>query len=95
MDYFVHNGYVGMSYGTPGNPQLISSNDAQKLMELAGLSIEQVSKDFPPAQFAEKGEPLFLLFGSNRFLQYGDISKCGDVKKRKVSKPLTINWNKT
>jgi|TARA_B110000438_G_C15523530_1_gene525270 hypothetical protein len=95
MEYFVHNGYVGMSYGTPGNPQLINIGDAQKLMELADLSIEQISKDFPPAQFAETGESLYLLFGNNRFIQYGDITKCGDVKKRNVSQPLTINWNKT
>jgi len=95
MEYFVHNGYVGWSYGTPGNPQLISEEDAKKLMALANLTIEDISQEFPPAQFAESDEELFHLFGDTRFIQYGDITKCADIKKKKVSKPLTVNWLET
>mgnify|MGYP006887124502 CR=1 FL=1 len=41
--YYVHNGYSGWSYGTPSNPQLISPEDAAKLMKSAGLSSMPVS----------------------------------------------------
>lgn len=93
MQYFVHNGYIGWSYGAPGNPQLITSEDAAELMERAGLSYEEVRADFPPALFAEEDEPLYRLFGGNRFLQYGEIEKCADIKKAKISNPLKVNWN--
>ena len=94
MEYFVHNGFIGWSYGTIGNPQLITGNDALELMKQCGLTLEEISVDFSPAQFAEKGEPLSELFGGTRFLQYGDIEKCADKKKTKISVPLNVEWNK-
>ena len=93
MQYFVHNGFIGMSYGTPGNPQLIREEDAVELMKRSGLSFEEVSADFPPAQFAEKDDALFKLFGGTRFLQYGDIKKCADKRKTKISTPLNVDWS--
>jgi hypothetical protein len=90
----MHNGYVGWAYGSPGDPQLISDEDAQILMARTGLSIEQVSAEFPPAQFAEKDTKLFSLVGGNRFLCYGDITKCGDIRKGKSTTPLPIDWSK-
>jgi hypothetical protein len=92
--YFIHNGYVGMSYGTPLDPQLITKEDAQELMRLSNLTLESISASFPPAQFAERGSPLSVFLGNTRFLCYGDISKCGGRHKRKVETPLSIDWNK-
>jgi hypothetical protein len=90
--YFVHDGYIGWSYGTPGDPQLVSSEDAEELMRRTGLTLPRVSADFPPAQFAEKESPLSRLFGGTRFLAYGDISKCGDKRERKINTPLKVDW---
>ena len=93
MEYFVHNGFMGWCYGLIGNPQLITEHDAQELMKRIGLSQEEVAAEFPPAQFAEENEPLFHLFGKCRFIQYGNIMECGDIRKSKVSKPLQVDWN--
>lgn len=62
-------------------------------MKRSGLSFEGVSADFPPAQYAEKGNSLFKLFGGSRFLQYGHIEKCADKKKTKISTPLGVDWS--
>jgi len=93
MQYFVHNGYMGWSYGTPSDPQLISSDDAAELIKRAGLSLADIAADLPPVQFAEKGEYLYHLLGNNRFLQYGDIEACGDKRPQKIYHPLEIDWN--
>ena len=92
--YFVHNGYCGWSYGTPGDPQLIAEEDAQELMHRSNLSMEQISANFPPAQFAEPDSPLFVLLGGNRFLAFSNIQKCGDRHQRKINTPLHIDWSK-
>ncbi len=94
MQYFVHNGFIGWSYGTIGNPQLITEEDALELMKRTGLTIEEISADFPPAQFAEDGDLFFKLFGGTRFLQYGDIEKCADKKKTKIGTPLNVEWSR-
>ncbi len=91
--YYVHNGYSGWSYGMPSNPQLISPEDAAKLMKSAGLSSMQVSTTLPPAQYAEAGTRLFDVTGGNRFLFFGDYTECFDVDAGKVSSPLIIDWS--
>jgi hypothetical protein len=93
MDYFVHNGYCGWSYGTPSNPQVLLESDALKLMQITGLNLEQVSTQMPPAQFTEKNTELYELFAKNRFLQYGRILDCTDINNIKISEPLNIIWD--
>ncbi|MCP1375899.1 hypothetical protein [Dyella lutea] len=90
--FFVHNGYAAWSYGTPSDPQLISANDAAKLMKVAGLSVAQVERVIPPAQYAAEGERLFHLTGGNRFLCYSDLNGCFDINQAKASEPLAIDW---
>lgn len=90
--YFVHNGYCGWSYGTPSDPQLVSAEDAAKLMRSVNLSSDQVALIQPPAQYAETGQSLFELTGGNRFLFFGSSTECADVNPDKVATPLTINW---
>ena len=90
--YFVHNGYCGWSYGTPSDPQLVSTEDAARLMRSANLSSDQVALILPPAQYAETGESLFEVTGGNRFLFFGNCTECADVNPDKVAKPLVINW---
>ena len=93
MQYFVHNGYSGWSYGTPSDPQLIAEKDALLLIDHAGLTLEEISTSLPPAEFAETESELYFKFGKNRFLQFGDITQCADVDKQKASRPLKIVWN--
>ncbi len=90
--YFVHNGYCGWSYGTPSNPQLITAADALRLMQVAGISQDQVELFIPPAQYAEEGELLFKLTGGNRFIVFATASEMADVQPTKVSQPLHIGW---
>lgn len=90
--YYVHNGYCGWAYGTPSDPQLISPEDAARLMQTAGLSSMRVSSILPPAEYAETGSRLFEVTGGNRFLFLGDHSDCSDVDSGKVSSPLVIDW---
>jgi hypothetical protein len=90
--YFVHNGYAGSGYGTPSDPQLVSAEDAAKLMQSAGLSSDQVSHTVPAAQYAETGDKLFEATGGNRFLFLGDYMECADVNPDKVAAPLFIDW---
>ncbi|WP_422909737.1 hypothetical protein ACOCLD_14985 [Pseudomonas sp. MAC6] len=61
--YFVHNGFCGWSYGTPSDPQLISFEDAAKIMQQAKLSSEQVKQTIPPAQYATEADDLYYLTG--------------------------------
>lgn len=93
MQYFVFNRHFGWSYGTPNNPQLITAEDAAELMKRAGLSKDDVAIAFPPAQFAEEGEPLFEKFGGNRYLMYGDFEKCAGKEEEKITKPLEVSWD--
>ncbi|TVK94186.1 hypothetical protein AYJ01_07805 [Shewanella algae] len=53
--YFVHNGFSAGSGKLPADPQLISEQDADKLMQFAGLEPKLVGNLTPPAQFAEEG----------------------------------------
>ena len=91
--FFVHNGYLGWSYGTPADPQLISPSDAATLMDAAGLTMTQVEQIIPPAQYAAQGDHLFLLTSGNRFLYRGNVPECADVHQNKVNEPLAINWH--
>ncbi len=43
LQYWIHNGYSGWSYGTPSDPQLITIEDAARIMIAAGLTSDQVS----------------------------------------------------
>ena len=90
--YFVHNGYWGWSYGVPCDPQLISDGDAERLMSLAGLTMPQVAEVVPPAQYASENDALFFQTGGNRFLCYGNINACVDVRSDKCREPLLIPW---
>jgi len=90
--YFVHNGFSGWSYGTPSDPQLISHEDAAKIMQQAKLSFEQVEQTIPPAQYATEADDLYYLTGKNRFLCFGNIHECADIKSIKVSSALNIEW---
>jgi hypothetical protein len=90
--YFVHNGYSGWSYGTPSDPQLVSAEDAAKLMQAANLKFDQVALLLPPAQYAEKDDRLFVATGGNRFLFFGNGFGCADVNPGKVVTPLVIDW---
>jgi hypothetical protein len=91
-EYFVHNGYCGWAYGTPSNPQLVSAEDAARLMAAAGLRDAQVEVLFPAAQFASEGDRLFTIAGGNRFIFRGDPSQCADVDSDRTSSPLSIDW---
>lgn len=93
MQYFVHNGFSGWAYGTPSDPQLISPKDALELFRRASLTIEQVRRVDPPAQFADAETPLFKLLGGNRFLCFADIENCTDKRTQKTSRPLVIDWS--
>jgi hypothetical protein len=90
--YFVHNGYSGWAYGTPSDPQLVSVEDAAKLMQAANLSSDQVALILPPAQYAEAGDSLFEATGGNRFIFFGACTGCTDVNPSKVASPLVIDW---
>jgi predicted DCC family thiol-disulfide oxidoreductase YuxK len=90
--YFIHNGYCGWAYGTLSDPQLVSAEDAVKLMQAADLGPDQVSSWLPPAQYAEVGDRLFDATGGNRFLFFGDHEECVDVDPGKVVMPLVIDW---
>ena len=90
--YFVHNGYSGWSYGTPTDPQLVSAEDAAKLMQVANLGSDQVALVLPPAQYAETGDSLFEVTGGNRFLFFGSCTGCADVNPGKVAAPRVIDW---
>jgi hypothetical protein len=90
--YFVHNGYGGWAYGTPSDPQLVTAEDAAKLMRAAGLSSHQVSLVLPPAQYADVGDGLFEATGGNRFIFFGSCNECADVNPSKVAWPLAIDW---
>jgi hypothetical protein len=93
MEFYVHNGYLGWSYGTPMNPQLVSDDDARRLMQIAGLTIEQLQSDhMRAAQYANEGDSLFDMTGGNRFLAYGEFRACSDLQADKVTVPLAINW---
>lgn len=94
-DFFVHNGYLGWSYGTPSDPQLISTPDAERIMRLANVTLLQAQQIIPPAQYAQEGDHLFELTGGNRFLYFGNVSDCAGVQQSKVSSPLPINWQGT
>ena len=91
--YFVHNGYSGWAYGTPSDPQLVTVEDAAKLMQSANLSSDQVSLAAPAAQYAETGDTLFHATGGNRFLFFGDWKECLDINQDKIRDPLSINWS--
>jgi hypothetical protein len=92
MNFFIHDGYCGWAYGCPSDPCLISPEDAHKLMALAGLTMSQVAEDIPPAQYAQTGDDLFRITGGNRFLRYGTLENCADVKPERVNEPFTIIW---
>ncbi|MGE8212092.1 MAG: hypothetical protein ACN6Q8_00735, partial [Stenotrophomonas sp.] len=92
LQYWIHNGYSGWSYGTPSDPQLITIEDAARIMIATGLTSDQVSFACPAAQYAETGEHLFRLTGENRFLFYGSLAECMDINPEKVAIPLTIEW---
>jgi hypothetical protein len=74
--YFIHDGYFGWNFGTPYNPRWVTERTAHALMRLAGLTEQEVAEWFPPAQFAEEGQPLYQTTGGYRFLAFGDIRKC-------------------
>ncbi|RAP55650.1 hypothetical protein [Oleiagrimonas sp. MCCC 1A03011] len=93
--YFVHNGYLGWSYGTPADPQLIAAPDAEKLMRLADITLSQAQQIIPPAQYAKEGDPLFNATGGNRFLYFGSAEDCADLHQDKINSPLAINWQGT
>ena len=90
--YFVHNGYSGWAYGTPSDLQLVSSEDAAKLMQAANLSSDQVALILPPAQYAETGDSLLEATGGNRFIFFGNCIGLSDVNPSKVALPLVIYW---
>ena len=90
--YFVHNGYSGWAYGTPSDPQLVSVEDASRLMMSANLSPDQVAFAVPVAQYAETGDKLFLATGGNRFLFFGELTECVDVNPEKIGTALSIDW---
>jgi hypothetical protein len=90
--YFVHNGYSGWSYGTPSDPQLVSTEDAVRLMQAASLSADQVALILPPAQYAETGDSLFKATSGNRFIFFGDGIGCADIDPCKVATALVIDW---
>ena len=90
--FWLHNGYCGWSYGTPSNPQLVSAEDAIRIMSMAGLTMEAVSTSVPAATYAEEGDHLFRITGCNRFLFYGTIAECADTRPTKVAEPMAINW---
>ncbi|OFW78619.1 MAG: hypothetical protein A2W44_06480 [Acinetobacter sp. RIFCSPHIGHO2_12_41_5] len=90
--YFVHNGFCGWSYGTPSDPQLISLEDAAKIMQQANFSSEQVKQTIPPAQYATETDDLYFLTGKNRFLCFGNIYECADIKSTKINSALNIKW---
>ena len=90
--YFVHNGYSGSSYGTPSDPQLVSAEDAARLMREAGLSSDQVALILPPAQYAETDDRLFKVTSGNRFLFFGNGIDCTDIDPGKLATPLVIDW---
>ena len=90
--YFVHNGYAGWAYGTPSDPQLVSVEDASRLMQSANLSPDQVALTVPAAQYAEIGDKLFEATGGNRFLFFGNYTECVDVNPDKVAAPHLIDW---
>ncbi|WP_424684237.1 hypothetical protein [Frateuria sp. YIM B11624] len=94
-DFFVYNGYLGWSYGTPSDPQLISASDAERIMVLANITLSQAQQIIPAAQYAQQGDQLFQLTGGNRFLYLGDASDCANIQQAKVSSPLSINWQGT
>jgi hypothetical protein len=90
--YFVHNGFSAGSGKLPADPQLISEQDADKLMQFAGLEPKHVGNLTPPAQFAEEGDWLFRLFANNRFLCYADPTLFSHACPRKKGEPLALNW---
>jgi len=90
--YFVHNGYAGWAYGTPSDPQLVSVEDASRLMQSANLSPDQVALMIPAAQYAETDDKLYKATGGNRFLFFGDFTACVDVNPDKVSTALSVDW---
>lgn len=92
MHYFVHNGFCGWAYGTPADPERISAADAHELMRRANLIPYQVRTANPPVQFAEAGSELYKLLGNNRFLCYGDVADCAEVRPEKVSQARVIQW---
>jgi hypothetical protein len=93
MEFYVHNGYLGWSYGTPTNPQLVSAEDAERLMRMSGVTMEQLQRDhMRAAQYAKEGDSLFHLTGGNRFLVYGDIRACAGLQTDKIATPLAIIW---
>lgn len=90
--YWVHNGCCGWSYGTPSDPQLITVENAARIMAAAGLSPGEIALCCPAAQYAKAGDTLSELTGGNRFLCHGSLSNCVDVKPDKVARPLQIDW---
>lgn len=90
--YWVHNGYCGWSYGTPSDPQLITAEDAARIMAAVGLRPGEIALSCPAAQYAKAGDALSELTGGNRFLFHGSLSECVDVNPDKVARPLHIDW---
>lgn len=90
--YFVHNGYSAWYYGTPSDPQLVSAEDAARLMQAAGLSPDQDALILPHAQYAETDDRLFKVTNGNRFLFFGDGIDCADIDPGKVATSLVIDW---
>ncbi|MGX2954062.1 hypothetical protein ACWAU3_15160 [Shewanella sp. JL219SE-S6] len=53
--YFVHNGFSAGSGKLPADPQLISEQDADKLMQFAGLEPKHVGNLTPRRSLPKRG----------------------------------------
>lgn len=88
--YFVHDGYDGWSYGSPANPQPITNDSAVALMRITGLTPDDARTWLPPAQYADTGEALYEATRGNRFLAYGDVTRCSILDGYRIGDPVDL-----
>lgn len=79
--FLVHDGFCGWSYGSPLNPTFVTAEVAREILNIvaqvsSAKLLEEVQKEDPPLQFAEKGSGLYKRTGKNRFIAFLDPSVC-------------------
>jgi hypothetical protein len=88
--YFVHDGYDGWSYGSPANPLPITRASAVELMKITGLTPAAARTWLPPAQYADVGDALYEATHGNRFLAYGDVTRCSMLGGYRIGAPIDL-----
>jgi hypothetical protein len=79
--FFIHDGFSGLSYGSPLNPTFITAESARALLDVVERRgsvdvLQEVQKEVPPFQYAEEGDDLYQRTGRNRFIAFLDPEIC-------------------